>query len=135
MAGIQSVPAAGRRHCTVRFPDERTIVSYTQLSDNPVNATILAMTGASVERCDLPDREIMIARIAALAAIGAPALSYALNTAAVAEAGLTIEEVQGVLVALAPIIGTGRSAAATEQIGEGLSLGMALIEADIDSEG
>jgi hypothetical protein len=110
-------------------------VSYTQLPDNPVNGTILAMTGASVDRCDLPDREIMIARIAALAATGAPALSYALNTGAAAEVGLTLEDAQGVLVAVAPVIGTARTVAATEAIAEGLSLGIALIEADIDGEG
>jgi hypothetical protein len=110
-------------------------VSYTQLPDNPVNGTILAMTGASVDRCDLPDREIMIARIAALAATGAPALSYALNTGAAAEAGLTLEAAQEVLVAVAPIIGTARTVAATEELAEGLSLGVALTEADVDDEG
>jgi hypothetical protein len=111
------------------------MVSYTQLPDNPVNGTILAMTGASVERCDLSDREIMITRIAALAATGAPALSYALNTGAAAEAGLTLEEAQGVLVAVAPIIGSARTVAASQEIAEGLRLGIALIEADIDGEG
>ena len=109
-------------------------MSYTQLPDSPVSGTILAMTGASVDRCDLPDREIMIARIAALAATGAPALSYALNTGAAAEAGLTLEEAQGVLVAVAPIIGSTRTVAATEEIAEGLRLGIALLEADIDGE-
>jgi hypothetical protein len=106
-------------------------VSYTQLPENPLNGTILAMTGASVDRCDLPDREIMIARIAALAATGAPALSYALNTGAAAEAGLTLEDAHGVFVAVAPIIGTARTVAATEQIAEGLPLGTALLEANL----
>ena len=110
-------------------------MSYTQLPDSPVSGTILAMTGASVDRCDLPDREIMIARIAALAATGAPALSYALNTGAAAEVGLTLEEAQGVLVAVAPIIGTARTVAAAEDIAEGFRLGVALMEADIDAEG
>jgi hypothetical protein len=114
---------------------ERTIVSYAQLPDTPVSGTILAMTGASVDQCDLPDREIMIARIAALAATGAPALSYALNTGAAVEAGLTVEEAQGVLVAVAPIIGTARTVAATEELAEGVRLGLASMEEDIDGEG
>jgi hypothetical protein len=93
------------------------------------------MTGASVDRCDLPDREIMIARIAALAASGAPAFSYALNTGAAAEVGLSLEDAQGILVAVAPIIGTARTVAATEEIAEGLSLGIALIQAEIGDDG
>jgi hypothetical protein len=76
----------------------------------------------------------MIARIAALAASGAPALSYALNTGAAAEAGLTLEEARGVLVAVAPVIGTARTVAASEEIAEGFRLGVALLEADIDGE-
>jgi hypothetical protein len=33
------------------------------------------MTAAALEQCDLADRDIMVARIAALAEIGAPPLS------------------------------------------------------------
>jgi hypothetical protein len=93
---------------------------------------MLAMTAASFERCDLADREIMMVRIAALAASGAPAISYAVNTGAAAESGLTLEDAQGILVAVLPIIGTARTAAATEAIAEGL--GLALMEAALDAE-
>ena len=41
--------------------------------DTPVLDTLALMTAASVEACDLEDRELMLARIAALAAAGAPA--------------------------------------------------------------
>jgi hypothetical protein len=95
---------------------------------------MLAMTAASFERCDLPDREIMIARIAALAAAGAPAISYAVNTGAAAGSGLTLEDAQAILVAVLPIIGTARTAAATEAIAEGLGLGVAMMEAAMDAE-
>ena len=37
---------------------EGSSMSYTQVPDTPVAATILAMTAASLERCDLSDREI-----------------------------------------------------------------------------
>jgi hypothetical protein len=103
-------------------------VSYTQLPDTPVAGALLAMTGASVDRCELPDREIMIARISALAAMGAPPLSYTFNSAAGVEAGLTLEDVQGVLVAVAPVIGTARTVAAAGAITEGLGLAIALME-------
>jgi hypothetical protein len=92
------------------------------------------MTAASVDRCDLPDREIMIARIAALAATGASALSYALNTGAAVESGLTLDDAQGILVAVAPVIGTARTAAATLAIADGLGLAIALLETEADGK-
>lgn len=92
------------------------------------------MTAAALEQCDLADREIMVARIAALAAVGAPALSYTLNTGAAASSGLTIDDAQGILVAIAPIIGTARTVAATTAIAKGLGLAIALAEAAEDED-
>ena len=43
-------------------------MSYTPVPDTPLLDTLFAMAGASIDRCDLSDRELMIARIAALAA-------------------------------------------------------------------
>ncbi len=77
----------------------------------------------------------MIARISALAAMGAPPFSYAMNTAAAAESGLTLEDAQGILVAVSPIIGTARTVAATTAIAEGLGLAIALMEAEAEGDG
>ena len=44
-------------------------------SSTPVSDTLLAMTIASLENSDLSPRELMIARIAALVAVDAPAAS------------------------------------------------------------
>jgi hypothetical protein len=104
-------------------------VSYTPVPDTPIASSLLAMTAAALEQCDLADREIMVARIAALAAVGAPPLSYSLNTGAAASTGLTLDDAQGILVAIAPIIGTARTVAATSAIAEGLGLAIALAEA------
>jgi len=103
-------------------------MSYTQVPDTPVAATILAMTAASLERCDLSEREIMIARIAALAAVGGPPVSYALNAVAAAGTGMTLEDAQGILVAVAPVIGAARTTEAAGSIAEGLGLAIALAE-------
>jgi hypothetical protein len=97
-------------------------MSYTPVPGTPLGSSLLAMTAASIERCDLPDREIMVARIAALAAVGAPALSYALNAAAAAGSGLTVDDAEGILIAVAPIIGTARTVAAAAGIAEGLGI-------------
>jgi hypothetical protein len=107
-------------------------VSYTPVPDTPIATSLLAMTAAALEQCDLADREIMVARIAALAAVGAPPLSYTLNTGAAASSGLTLDDAQGILVAIAPIIGTARTVAATAAIAEGLGLAVALAESADD---
>jgi len=109
-------------------------VSYSPVPDTPVADTLLAITAASLERCDLADRETMIARVAALAAVGAPAISYTLNVAAAAEIGLTLEDAQGILVAVAPIIGTARTVIAAAGITEGLGLAIAMAEAIEDED-
>ncbi len=107
-------------------------MSYSQVPDTPVFSSLLAMTAASIAQCDLDDREMMIARIAALAAVGASPVSYALNAAAAAETSLTLEDAQGILVAVSPIIGTARTAAAAVAITEGIGLAVALAEAADD---
>lgn len=109
-------------------------MSYTPVPDTPIASSLIAMTAAALEQCDLADREIMVARIAALAAVGAPALSYTLNTGAAASSGLTVDDAQGILVAIAPIIGTARTVAATAAITEGLGLALALAEAAEDED-
>jgi hypothetical protein len=101
-------------------------MSYTPMTDTPIASSLVAMTAAALEQCDLPDREVMVARIAALAAVGGSPLSYALNTGAAALSGLTVEDAQGILVAIAPVIGTARTVAATSAIAEGLGLAIAV---------
>ena len=103
-------------------------MSYTPAPDTPLAGTLLAMTEAAIERCDLGERELMIARIAALAASEAPPVSYVLNLGPAAEIGLSLEDVQGVLIAIAPIVGTARTTAAVGSITRGLGLALALLE-------
>ena len=76
--------------------------------ERPLMDTVLAMTAASLERANMVDRELMLVRLAALAAVDAPASSYLLNLGAAADVGLTLEDVQGVLIAIAPIVGSPR---------------------------
>jgi hypothetical protein len=109
-------------------------MSYTSVPDTPIAGTLLAMTAASLERCDLTDREIMLVRLAALAAVGAPPFSYTLNAGAAAGSGLTLEDAQGILVAVAPIAGAPRTVEAAAAMAEGLGLAIALSEADLDSD-
>ena len=50
----------------------------------------------------------MLVRIAGLVAVDAPPASYLLNIGTAGELGVDAEEVEGVLIGLAPIVGTAR---------------------------
>jgi hypothetical protein len=101
-------------------------------TDTPVLDTLAVMTAASLENSDLSPRELMIARVAALVAVDAPAASYAFNIEAATEIGLTLDDAEDILVAVAPIVGTTRVVSAVMNLAEGLGLAIALAE-DEDS--
>ena len=103
-------------------------------SDAPVRDTLAAMTLASIENSDLSGREHMIARIAALIAVDAPAASYALNVGVAADAGVTLDDVQNILVAVAPIVGTTRVASAVVGIAKGLGIVIELMAEELEAE-
>jgi hypothetical protein len=100
----------------------------------PVSDTLLAMTITSLENSDLSPRELMIARIAALVAVDAPAASYALNAVPAAASDIDLDDVEDILVAVAPIVGTTRVVSAVANIAEGLGFVIALAEAELEEE-
>jgi alkylhydroperoxidase/carboxymuconolactone decarboxylase family protein YurZ len=104
------------------------------MSDTPLLDTLADMTAASLARAGLVEREVMLVRIAALAAVGAPPASYLLNLGAAAEIGLTLEDVQGVLVAVAPVTGGPKVVAASGAIFKALGFAIDVAEADADTE-
>jgi len=104
-------------------------------TDTPLIDTLAVMTAASVENTNLDARELMLVRVAALVSTGAPAASYVLNVGAATDAGITLDDVQDVLVAVAPIAGTSRVVAATANIARALGfvvLAAAELEAEIE---
>ena len=102
--------------------------------DTPVLDTLAGMTAVSVENCDLELRELMLVRIAALAAVHAPPVSYVLNAGAATDAGITLEDVQGVLTAVAPVVGSASIAAAAANLGKALGFAIAAAEAELEEE-
>ena len=104
--------------------------------DTPVLDTLALMTAASVDACDLEDRELMLARIAALAAVGVPPVSYLLNAGTAVDAGITLEDVRGVLIAVAPIVGTARVMTAATNLTRalGFAIEAMAIEAELETE-
>jgi alkylhydroperoxidase/carboxymuconolactone decarboxylase family protein YurZ len=102
--------------------------------DTPLLDTLAAMTAASVEASNLEDRELMLARIAALAAVGAPPASYLANAGTAVDIGITLEDVQGVLIAVAPIVGTARVVSAAGNIARALGFAIAAIDAELAAD-
>lgn len=100
----------------------------------PVLDTLAEMTAVSIEQCNLDPRELMLARIAALAAVGAPPTTYLLNAGSASDVGITLDDVQGILVAVAPIIGTPRVMAAAGNIASALGFAIAVLEAELMAE-
>lgn len=79
-----------------------------QTGETPVLDLLAGMTAQSVAVSSLDARTLMAVRIAALAAVGAPPLSYLSNLGAAADADLDADQLRGILTAIAPIIGTAR---------------------------
>ena len=104
------------------------------MSETPLLDTLGDMTAASMARAGLVDRELMLVRIAALASVGAPPASYLLNLGAAAEIGLTLEDVQGVLIAVAPITGGPKVVAASGGIFKALGFALDVMEAEADAD-
>ena len=103
------------------------------MPDRPVLDLLAAMTADSLEASSLDPAALMLARLAALVAVDAPPSSYLLNLAA-SEAGLDAESVRGVLLAVAPIVGTARVASATGNIARALGVAIEIAEEEAEYE-
>jgi alkylhydroperoxidase/carboxymuconolactone decarboxylase family protein YurZ len=99
--------------------------------ENPVLATLLDINAVSLDRIDLDPQSLILIRLAALIAVDAPVSSYLLHLGAGAEAGLTPEQAEDVLVAVAPIVGTPRAAAAAAKMAEALGLAITIAESEL----
>ncbi|MER5470251.1 carboxymuconolactone decarboxylase family protein [Streptomyces sp. NPDC002935] len=104
-------------------------------SETPVLDTLAAMTIDSIERCGLAPDMLLLTRIAALAASDAPPVSYAAHIGPAVETGVTAEQLQDVLVAIAPIVGTARVMTAAGNIAAALGIAIAVADAEIEAQG
>ena len=103
-------------------------------SENPVLETLAAMTAESVARCELDANSLVAARIAALVAVDAPAASYLMHVGPAMDAGVTIEQIQNILIAVAPIVGTTRTASAALNITKALGIVIVALEDELEAE-
>jgi alkylhydroperoxidase/carboxymuconolactone decarboxylase family protein YurZ len=99
-------------------------------AETPVLDTIADLTAASLEHNSLPPRELMLVRLAALIAMDSPPASYLANAGAAEQSGLTASDIQGVMIGVAPLVGTARVVSAGGKIYQALGLAIAVADAE-----
>ena len=105
-----------------------------QTTEAPVLDLLKSMTADSLAASSLDVETLALVRIAALAAVDAPPVSYLLNLEAASEVGIDPEQVRGVLAAIAPIVGTARVASATGKIVDALDVAIEVADFEAQSE-
>lgn len=103
-------------------------------SETPVLETLEAMTAESVARCGLDANELLAVRLAALVAVDAPTASYLMHVGPATDAGVTVEQVQDILVAVAPIVGAPRTLSAAAKITDALGMVVVALAAELEAE-
>jgi alkylhydroperoxidase/carboxymuconolactone decarboxylase family protein YurZ len=102
--------------------------------ETPVLDLLSTMTAASLDATNLDADTLMLVRIAALVAVDAPPASYLLNLSAAGDVGVGADEIQDVLAAVAPIVGTPRVVAAAGNILRALGLAVGLEDLEAEQE-
>lgn len=103
-------------------------------NDTPVLDLLVEMTASSVEASSLDAETLMLVRLAALVAVGAPPVSYLMNLEAGAAAGVDADRVAGVLAAVAPLVGTARVVDASASIAQSLAFEIEVGLAALDDQ-
>ncbi len=96
----------------------------------PVLDTIVDINAASIEHTDLSPRELMLARIAAMVSVDAPPASYIANAGPATDSGISEQDVQNVMIAVAPIVGTAKVVSAGGNMMRALGFAIKVAEED-----
>jgi len=103
--------------------------------ETPVLDTLTDITAASLAHNRLAPRELMLVRMAALIALDAPPASYLANAQVAEESGVTADDVQAVMIGVAPVVGTVRVVSAGGKILRALGLAIAVAESEMAEDG
>jgi len=106
---------------------EQKIAGLAQ-GDPKVLETLTQMTLGTLERSGLDEQTYMLVRMAALVASDAAPVSYLANLGVAAEAGVTLDQVVGTMVAVAPVVGAARITSAASKMTRAGILGAKLGE-------
>ena len=107
-----------------------------QAHDTPVLDLLAGMTTDSVEASNLDAETLLQVRIAALVAVDAPVASYLMNLRVAHDLDIGADQIEGILAAVAPIVGTARVVSAAGKIMKaiGVAIEIAELEAEADQE-
>jgi alkylhydroperoxidase/carboxymuconolactone decarboxylase family protein YurZ len=94
---------------------------------------LVAMNLDSLANSGLDEKTYFLVRLAALVAMDAAPVSYVINLGLAAEAGVTLEDAQSTLIAIAPVVGSARVAAAAGKILRG-AFGVAVAETSVPEQ-
>jgi alkylhydroperoxidase/carboxymuconolactone decarboxylase family protein YurZ len=97
------------------------LVSLAQ-GNAPMLKTLAEMTVNTFERSGLDEQTYALVRLSALIAMDAAPVSYLLNLGAADEIGISLDKIQGTLVAVAPVVGSARVASAASKMIRALGL-------------
>ena len=106
---------------------EQNLQSLAQ-GDRPVLETLTQMTIDTFDRSGLDAKTYALVRIAALVALDAAPVSYLVNLGAAKEIGVQAEDVRGVMIAIAPVVGTARVVSASSKLIRALGLAEAVAD-------
>lgn len=84
--------------------------------DEDTIESLVAMRAQNIENSGLDAKTHSLCRLAALVSIDAPLASYAWHAKVAMASGVTVDDVVGVLVALAPTVGMARIVAAATKL-------------------
>ena len=99
-----------------------------EASERPILDLLTGFNAAAIEASSLDLDVQVLVRVAALVAIDAPPASYLVNLEAGDQVGVTVEQVQGVLCTIAPIVGTARVVSAGGKMIRALGLELELAD-------
>jgi 4-carboxymuconolactone decarboxylase len=123
-------PLLRKRQSTVNELEEAAMSA--QPTETPVLDLLTEMTTASIEKSQLDPKTLMLLRLAALVAVDAPPVSYLTNIGIGSDVGVEAEDVQQVMIGIAPVVGTARVASAAGKIVRALGLAVAVADAEHD---
>lgn len=113
---MPSSKSSAKRGSTAGGMDTQEKLSNVARGSAPVLEQLAAMTLDTLDNSGLDEQTYHMVRLAALVSSDAAPVSYLVNMGAAAEAGVTLEQAQGVLVAIAPVVGSARIASAAGKL-------------------
>src|SRR4051794_32196568 len=122
---IGDPPRRKRPAMATKNEAQQTLTSVAR-GDAPVLEQLVAMNLDSMVLSGLDEPTYHLVRLAALVAMDAAPVSYLINLQMAGDAGMTLEQAQGALTAIAPIVGSARIASAAGKVLRAYGLGEAL---------